>query len=48
MFFLGWFYTGSMTSVRNSHTASILTDETVLVAGEFDSFCGTLRTAELY
>jgi hypothetical protein len=40
--------TGSMTTGRSAHTATLLADGTVLVAGGSGALASALRTAELY
>ena len=43
-----WTATGSMTTARNGHTATLLPSGNVLVAGGFNPASGTLASAELY
>ena len=44
---VGWLNTSSMNSARGCHTASILTDGSVLVAGGYGT-SSYLNSAELY
>jgi hypothetical protein len=43
-----WTATGSMTTARSGHTATLLPDGQVLVAGGHDFITGCLVSAELY
>ncbi|CAF1134560.1 unnamed protein product [Rotaria sp. Silwood1] len=47
MVFLGWLNTATMNNGRVSHTASVLTNEKVLVTGGYD-LSSFLNSAELY
>jgi RHS repeat-associated protein len=40
--------TGNLNTARDSHTATLLNDGTVLIAGGFDSNSNTLSSAEIY
>ena len=40
--------TGSLNTARDTHTATLLNDGTVLIAGGFDSNANTLSSAEVY
>lgn len=40
--------TGSLTTARDTHTATLLNDGTVLIAGGFDSNANPLSSAEIY
>lgn len=44
----GWTVTGSMATVRREHTATLLQNGKVLVAGGFNNAIGEVATAELY
>ena len=43
-----WTATGSLTTARRSHTATLLPNGKVLVAGGADNSVGYLASAELY
>ncbi|CAF4183957.1 unnamed protein product, partial [Adineta steineri] len=43
-----WTTTGNMTYARYSHTASVLSNGKVLIAGGYNSNPGVLNSAELY
>ncbi len=43
-----WTATGNMTTPRNGHTATLLADGKVLVAGGADNFGRAVDSAELY
>ena len=43
-----WTATGSLATARYRHTATLLPNGKVLVAGGYNSTCGYLASAELY
>ncbi len=44
----GWAFAGPLNTIRSDHTATLLTDGRVLVAGGYNSTSGFMAQAELY